>query len=256
MNHLIIWKELSLFIGLNQRAITAHQHPLIQLVTGIREPFLWKNENGEWIEKHAFLIAPNHKHECDAIGKKVLLIDIDPESKLGEFLKGYYLQKTPLMDFPVEQLQNINEQEINQLITTQNWDLLHQKILSAFQFDATQQFPSIRDERIDRLVAYINEHVDASLTTQKLTQVVHLSESRMLHLFKQEMGLPIRNYILWLRIRKACRYVLKGRSLTEAAHYAGFSDQAHLTRTFVKTMGLPPSEVIKNSKFVQVSFPD
>ena len=34
-----------------------------------------------------------------------------------------------------------------------------------------------------------------------------------------------------------------------------FSDQAHMTRTFCNMIGVPPSLISKNSKFVQVSTP-
>jgi len=85
--------------------------------------------------------------------------------------------------------------------------------------------------------------------------VSYLSESRLLHLFKQEIGLPIRNYILWHRLQLAFKELSKGHSLTEVAYLTGFSDQSHLTRTFVKTIGATPSSLLKNSKFIQVSFP-
>lgn len=256
MNHLIIWKELSLFMGLNQRAITQHQHPLVQLVFGMDEPFLWKNEKGDWIEKRSLLITANHRHECDATGKKIVLIDIDPESSLGEFIKTTYLSNFVLIDFPIQQIAHLELKNLDQLIDKRDWASIYNKIISVFQYDSALKINTKRDERIERLVLYIDAHIDQPITTKDLMQVANLSESRLLHLFKQEMGLPIRNYILWQKIQRAFKYVLAGNSLTEAAYYAGFSDQAHLTRTFVKTIGLPPSEVIKNSKFIQVSFPE
>jgi len=91
------------------------------------------------------------------------------------------------------------------------------------------------------------------IDTKTLMEIAHLSESRMLHLFKEKMGLPIRNYILWFRLKTVLLQILDGKSLTEAAYSAGFSDQAHMTRTCVKMLGIPPSQIIKNSKFVQVS---
>jgi AraC-like DNA-binding protein len=77
-------------------------------------------------------------------------------------------------------------------------------------------------------------HWRASEVTEKLA----LSESRFLHLFSQEMGIPWRPYLLWCRMICAVRSILKGDSATDAAYLAGFSDSAHLSRTFRKMFGM------------------
>jgi AraC-like DNA-binding protein len=38
---------------------------------------------------------------------------------------------------------------------------------------------------------------------------------------------------------RAIEVYAEGKSLTEAAHQAGFSDSAHFSRTFKRTFGLP-----------------
>jgi AraC-like DNA-binding protein len=70
---------------------------------------------------------------------------------------------------------------------------------------------------------------------------VHLSTSRLTHLFTNQVGIPLRRYVLWLRLRIAITRVRAGDDLTEAAHAAGFADSAHLTRTCREMFGLPPS---------------
>ncbi|MFK7772476.1 MAG: helix-turn-helix domain-containing protein [Saprospiraceae bacterium] len=255
MNHLIIWKELSLFIGTNQRAISKHQHPLIQLIVGVDEPFLWKDDSGTWIEKKILLVSPNHSHECNATGQKVLIISIDPDSILGEFIKHQYLNVNSIIDFSFKQ-KEFDIINLMELIRKNNWDKIHQRIKTLFDFDSNISFSIKKDERIQSVLDYINNNIDSEINTKKLMEISYLSESRLLHLFKQLMGLPIRNYILWCRIQIAFYQILDGNSLTKTAYVAGFSDQAHLTRTFVKTIGLPPSAILKNSKFVQVFFPE
>jgi AraC-like DNA-binding protein len=42
----------------------------------------------------------------------------------------------------------------------------------------------------------------------------------------------------------------KGDSLTEVAHEAGFSDSAHLTRTFRSLLGIAPSALTKESTII------
>ncbi|GAB4586174.1 helix-turn-helix transcriptional regulator [Nocardia sp. IFM 10818] len=75
---------------------------------------------------------------------------------------------------------------------------------------------------------------------------VGISASRLTHLFTAEVGLPLRRYVLWLRLVIARDSVADGADLTTAAHAAGFADSAHLTRTCREIFGLPPSALSRN----------
>ena len=255
MNYLILWKESTLFIGSNNIAVTKHKHPMIQLIIGVNDSFLWKDNSNNWVQKKALLVSPNHSHECDAIGKKVLIIGIDPDSNFGQFVLKQYLISDPIIDFPLNNLEVINLGEINSYIHDSHWSELFFIIQKLFVYNSKMNLFIEKDERIQNVLDFISNNIHSKITTKILMNISFLSESRLLHLFKQEMGLPIRNYILWLRLRLAFNELIKGNSLTKAAHLSGFSDQAHLTRTFVKSIGVTPSTLIKNSKFIQVSFP-
>lgn len=75
----------------------------------------------------------------------------------------------------------------------------------------------------------------------EVAAAVGLSASRLTHLFTAQVGLPLRRYILWLRLMNAVHLARDGRDLTTIAHAAGFADSAHLTRTCREIFGLPPS---------------
>ena len=255
MNHLIIWKELSLFIGSNNTSISSHQHPMIQLIVSINDSFLWKDAHGNWIEKNALLVAPNHKHACNASGKEILIIGIDPESIFGQFVLNHYLVAESLIDFPSSNIKNFDINNSIRDIKDSKWGHLYDSVKSLFKFNSAELPFKNRDQRVKNVLDFITNNIDTKITTELLMNVSFLSESRLLHLFKQEMGLPIRNYILWHRLQLAFKELSNGHSLTKVAYLTGFSDQSHLTRTFVKTIGATPSSLLKNSKFIQVSFP-
>jgi len=46
-------------------------------------------------------------------------------------------------------------------------------------------------------------------------------------------------------MQAALQEVMKGQSFTNAAYGGGFSDVAHLSRTFTEMFGVSPSEVLK-----------
>lgn len=100
--------------------------------------------------------------------------------------------------------------------------------------------------RLHPAVAHVLRTVPArldngSIRLHDLAREVHLSESRLTHVFSAELGLPFRAYVRWLRVQRAVELLAAGHSLTEVAHRAGFADSAHLTRVCRRMFGAPPS---------------
>ena len=77
-----------------------------------------------------------------------------------------------------------------------------------------------------------------------LAAAVAMSPSRVSHLFGAEVGLPYAAWRRWTRLQLAVGTVRAGGSLTEAAHAAGFSDSAHLTKTCRDLFGITPTEAL------------
>jgi transcriptional regulator GlxA family with amidase domain len=98
--------------------------------------------------------------------------------------------------------------------------------------------PRAPDPRIDKAVAWMTARLDQVFGLRDIAEVIELSPGRMRHLFVQHTGLPFRTYLLWLRLVRAVEIFAVGHSLTDAAHGAGFADQAHLSRTFRRMFGI------------------
>lgn len=254
MNYLVFWNDIRLFAGKNQRPTVVHQHPVIQLVVATDGAFKTKVRDTEnWVHKKGLLVKPNHLHQCDATNVDIISLEINPDTPLGAWILAEIFGDDQILEYPSERFQQINPVLIHDFLRSGNWGQLHAYIREVFQFDSGS-VPLAKDERIDSVLNYIHENISDKLSTEQLIKVAFLSESRLLHLFKEQMGLPIRNYILWYRLKIAVEQITDGASLTEAAHRAGFSDQSHFTRNCLKMIGVPPSTITKNSKFVQVSF--
>src|SRR5262249_5592971 len=88
--------------------------------------------------------------------------------------------------------------------------------------------------RINRTLRLIPERLEAlqDVSLKTLADLSGLSTSRFMHLFTEAAGVPLRPYILRLRLQRACVELLAGTTVTSAACSAGFSDASHLTRTF------------------------
>ena len=72
-----------------------------------------------------------------------------------------------------------------------------------------------------------------------------LSSTRLGHLFTDQLGLPYTAWRRWARLQHAMAAVHEGATLTEAAHAAGFTDSAHLTRVFRAMFGITPTQAAR-----------
>lgn len=81
-------------------------------------------------------------------------------------------------------------------------------------------------------------HVDLA----SLSQAAGLSPRQMRHAFSRDVGLSMRAYLRWKRLRLAVAAVEQGASLSAAAASAGFADGAHLSRVFREQFGMNPTQ--------------
>jgi len=107
----------------------------------------------------------------------------------------------------------------------------------------------IRPPKLDAVLEMLNRGISEGRGVDRacLAKVAGLSESRFSHWFREQTGLPLRSYRKWLHLIFGLDQALKGLTLTDAAHSAQFSDQAHFTRTFVQMFGVRPSDVIERT---------
>ncbi|WP_440054963.1 helix-turn-helix domain-containing protein [Pseudoalteromonas sp. T1lg65] len=208
-----------------------HQHHLLQ-ANLTHAPCTTIIDNKQYLG--SCLINSNIKHQLDMQAGWIVLIE--PSSQLGESLQ------TKLGSSPVHPLQLTSELGVNATITE----------LQA-QFDAQQTITHQIDARINTVVKQLDTCLDgntclkpARFSAKQVAESLHLSESRFLHLFKAQMHIAWRPYVLWRRLICAVKMLQQGHNLTHAAIAAGFADSAHLSRTFKRQFGLTPTDSIKS----------
>jgi AraC-like DNA-binding protein len=100
--------------------------------------------------------------------------------------------------------------------------------------------PGPRHPATRRMCAYLDVSDDVDLA--QLSHAAGLSPRQMRHAFARDIGLPMRAYVRWKRLRRAIVAVEAGASLSTAATAAGFADSAHLTRVFRAQFGMTPTQ--------------
>jgi AraC-like DNA-binding protein len=102
------------------------------------------------------------------------------------------------------------------------------------------------DSRVETALSFLRESPQHYGSIEALAEKVHLSPSRFAHVFKATVGVPVRRYVLWMKMRRALDLAIAGDSLTTAALSAGFADSAHLSRTVRAMMGIAPEYLFRH----------
>jgi AraC-like DNA-binding protein len=107
------------------------------------------------------------------------------------------------------------------------------------------------DPRIAAAAHRIREDPATAVSSQELASEAGLSESRFLHLFRDELGTSLRRYRIWVRLVHAGTAIAGGANLTEAAMKSGFASPSHLADRFKSTFGLSASRLLQTGLAVR-----
>ena len=90
-------------------------------------------------------------------------------------------------------------------------------------------------------IDYIYSHLHNRITVSELAEYLGLSDSYLSKLFHKEMGLPISQYILNLKIEKAKNLLQYSEyNIVDIANYLSFSSQSHFIQVFQRFTGVTP----------------
>jgi AraC-like DNA-binding protein len=208
-----------------------HKHHALEIIVSIDGVIEIEDAFGNALASQVVLVLPDQLHQTTTTGEAAFIF-IEPESELA---------KTMLTTFkPAQSVQSIEgrmSEADRKVFTSGSIPKALSKVINSV---------NLIDDRIQRVTDFFRSHITThEFNLEMLAGIACLSTSRFTHLFKDRVGIPIRPFILWCRMRVAITSVLAGMTLTQAAHEAGFSDTAHLSRTFMDMFGVNPSAVLK-----------
>lgn len=97
------------------------------------------------------------------------------------------------------------------------------------------------------IVARARPALEGDLDGAALAAAAGCSRYALYRAFQEVHGMAPSDYRRQLRLREARRELARGRAIAEVAARTGFTDQAHLTRWFVRCYGVTPAAYVKAS---------
>ena len=106
-------------------------------------------------------------------------------------------------------------------------------------------------------INYIDANYDKHITLADIARVSYLSVSRLAHLFKEQMGITIIDYLTSVRIERAKQMLLATeQSCTEICFQVGYNNQSYFSRTFKDLVGMTPRQFrMRNQQREKISAP-
>ncbi len=214
----------------------SHSHPAVEIILSQKGTFTIES-NGIRYENLKFAIIDSntiHKVRSQNCTVKILMIESN-NSLFTEFLE---------------------ENDISMkegIFLREKYSHMEELYATIKMCAETNDLKTPPDDRVQRSMWLLeNENLDYKNFISTLTSAVYLSESRLTHLFKKHIGVSLKKYLVWVRLKQAMALYLEGDlNLTEVSAESGFFDQAHLANSFKAVLGVSPSKAY-NSRIIQL----
>ncbi len=229
-----------LFIGPGGAA-ERHAHHAVQLVWALDGEITLAFD--EPVRRRAALIPADLPHAFDASGSRVAIMYVEPHGP-----RGGALDRRARVEVGAEVAADLAPVSFPALdLGVADAVAWCDGALGAL--GGAESAPSLSSVS-RRAVEYIEAAIDGTPRLAEAARRAGISPTRLTHVFSREVGIPFRRFVLWTRMKHAVAAAQRGDDLTHAAAAAGFSDSAHLSRTFRAMFGLSPSLVLPLAELV------
>ena len=226
-----LWPGQALYAGPSLN-LSPHSGSVWCLAVGIGGPLTVATADGATPAARSVLIPPRLTHQLSCHGAGLVSCYLEPTSdrgdagrhKFGEWHSGVGVG-------------HVDEERL-QFTPSDDESASHWLDLAA---PAAQRRV---DPRIAAAARRIREDAAAAISSGELAAAARLSESRFLHLLRDELGTSLRRYRLWVRLIHAGTAIAAGDNLTTAAMKAGFASPSHLADRFKTTFGLSATQLL------------
>jgi AraC-like DNA-binding protein len=245
VGRVLFWPGGSLWMGRGEGRTEWHDHHALQIALALEGSCLFRSDGeGAWTAFSGALVGSHKLHQFQAdSAPTVAHLFVEPETPEGRALRNW-LGDAAITPLP-ERERQLMADTLRQVLHASTEATIAAARAALAMLAGVPAAAEPLDPRVAKAIAHARSHLNSGVTLASAAEAAALSPGRLRHLFVQETGTGFRVYVLWLRLNAAIQSSHAGRSWTEAAHEAGFSDSAHLTRTFKRMFGLNPAALVQ-----------
>ncbi|MGU3537233.1 helix-turn-helix transcriptional regulator [Methylobacterium sp. A54F] len=217
----------------------AHQHGAPVFLAGLHGRFRLRAQGGAWLWCRTAVVPAGTMHELELRGDPVAVLYLEPDGAGPHGLIPLVSGARETDGIVVGEGGEVGP--LRALFEDRSAVEAAGPVLGDLLRFAVPRARRTGDARIRCAVEALRARAGAKVPVSSLAARAGLSASRFQHLFTAEVGVPFRRYRAWLRMRAAIGEIVGGANFTQAAHAAGFADQAHFAHDFRRTFGAPAS---------------
>ena len=94
----------------------------------------------------------------------------------------------------------------------------------------------------EKICSFIETHIEENLSLDRLAEEFYVSKYHIAHIFKDNLGLSIHQYITKKRLAFCRQSILSDVSITKSYETYGFGDYSSFYRAFKKEYGISPKD--------------
>lgn len=98
------------------------------------------------------------------------------------------------------------------------------------------------NQKIIAILSYLDEHLTEDISVNELARHFFISRYYLMHMFKEQTGYTIGNYLSTKRLALARELIAKKIPITEVSYRCGFRNYSTFSRAYKKQYGEPPRD--------------
>ena len=200
-----------------------HRHLAIQLTIGLQEPVAVTGDRGTVVSP-AVLVQAGTRHRLAPVPGGVRLVFVEVDSPAGQVWRSATAGDL-ILQAPAQLARELRVAE---------------DVAGAMNRLSASYPGRALDERLAGVLAALAESPGGSGAIGRAAMTARVSVSCLRALAAEALAAPLAQWRQWRMLWKAASAIAAGQSLSEAAAAAGFSDQAHLSRTMARFFGITP----------------
>lgn len=252
MNRIIIMSGDHIAAFSDQTKALQHRHWMMQIFLGLSGSLNLQVE-GTKLSATWILVDTNKEHQLSANNGTHFTMLIEPTSSLAKNLKRQYLKDESSFAILDKYALPLAQQACSKFLETKDPNAYTGLIIELYKLLTIEIKASQYDPRITSLLQNLDTCDCTEHSVGCLADAMHLSASRLAHLFRNETGIPLKSYMVLHKLEKAYEILLYGStSITDAAMQSGFNSPSHFAAMSKAMMGMAASDILKDSEFLKV----